>query len=337
MNLPFVSIVSPVYNVEKYLGSFIDSILNQTFAYWELILINDGSTDNSGAICEQYARVDKRLRVIHQKNKGVSSARNVGIKASKGTWLFLPDADDIVDPYALETLLSYTGSDVDLVSAGYQRYALGKFIPEKCPAETKKMPILEYIEVIGKLTGIRNLDRYCWNKLFRLSIIRQNNICFHEDIYFREDILYIYEYLMNCRSNVMCTSYSMYSYYMRESGAAKSTIMQYTPKTSGKFISMTRCYDILEQMDGVSLEVKNRMKAEILCAYNSVFRLIGDDKKWKKDRQALRTSLRKYFSRKELLVIHIRRAYRKLFSFATKNSLIPMKMMSFRTCRQMCG
>lgn len=320
MNNPVISIVAPVFNVEKYLPSFIDSILSQTYTQWELILVDDGSTDSSSDICDKYARIDKRLRVIHQMNRGVSAARNAGIRTSKGTWLMLPDSDDIVAANALERMLSFTDDDVDLVSAGYQRYVLGKFISEKHPSETRKMPVKEYVEKIGMSPKARNIDRYCWNKLFRLSVIKQNCIYYHEDIFFREDVLYVYQYLLRCRSNVMTISDSVYSYFMRPTSAAKSLTLHYSSKSCGKFYSMTRCYDILEQMDEVSIDTKRRMKAEILSAYNAVSRLIGDDKRWKNDKQAMDVALRKYYNRKELTIFRIKRICRKLVSIVTNKN-----------------
>lgn len=100
-----VSIIVPVYNVEQYLSKCIDSILKQTYSKFELILINDGSKDKSGEICENYAKEDSRIKVIHQSNRGQSAARNIGIKMSKGEWILFIDSDDIVHHQMLEFLI----------------------------------------------------------------------------------------------------------------------------------------------------------------------------------------------------------------------------------------
>lgn len=105
MNQNEVSIIVPVYNVENYLDGCIKSILKQTFEQFELILINDGSKDKSGEICEKYAKEDSRIKVIHQSNKGQAAARNAGIKLSKGEWVLFIDSDDIVHPQMLEFLI----------------------------------------------------------------------------------------------------------------------------------------------------------------------------------------------------------------------------------------
>ena len=95
--MPKVSVIVPVYKVEKYIGKCIESILSQTFKDFELILVDDGSPDSSGAICDQYAQKDSRIQVIHKTNGGVSSARNLGLDKARGQWITFVDADDYVD------------------------------------------------------------------------------------------------------------------------------------------------------------------------------------------------------------------------------------------------
>ena len=102
--MPKISVIVPVYNVEKYLHECIDSILAQTFTDFELILVNDGSRDNSGAICDEYANKDKRITIIHQKNQGQAAARNNGVKIARGEWIHFVDSDDLIHPQMLELL-----------------------------------------------------------------------------------------------------------------------------------------------------------------------------------------------------------------------------------------
>ncbi len=112
-----ISIVASVYNVGPYLPNFIDSVIGQTFSDWELLLIDDGSTDESGRICDDYALKDERIKVIHKPNGGVSSARNAGLREMKGEWVMMPDPDDELPSDSLETLYSNTSDEIDLVSA----------------------------------------------------------------------------------------------------------------------------------------------------------------------------------------------------------------------------
>ena len=122
--MPKLSIIVPVYNVEKYLKVCIDSILKQSYTQFELILVDDGSSDESGNICDDYAKLDKRIVVIHQTNKGVSTARNVGIKHSKGEYISFVDADDFIAPQMYEKMVAILENekDVDVVACGISRY-----------------------------------------------------------------------------------------------------------------------------------------------------------------------------------------------------------------------
>lgn len=104
--MPIISVIVPVYNAEKYVSDCIDSILNQTFSDFELLLIDDGSTDSSGAICDEYVKRDNRIRVFHQSNHGQAASRNFAVKQSESEWIHFVDSDDIIHPQMLETLLN---------------------------------------------------------------------------------------------------------------------------------------------------------------------------------------------------------------------------------------
>ena len=101
-----ISVIVPVYNVEKYLNKCIDSIINQTYKNLEIILVDDGSQDSSGKICDEYTKKDNRIKVIHKENGGVSSARNIGLNNATGEWIAFIDADDWVDEEYLQTLFN---------------------------------------------------------------------------------------------------------------------------------------------------------------------------------------------------------------------------------------
>ena len=105
--MPTISVIVPVYNVEKYLRCCVDSILAQTFTDIEVLLVDDGSTDSSGAICDEYAQLDRRVRVFHKTNGGVSSARNLGLDEATGRWIMFVDSDDKVSPEICERLLEH--------------------------------------------------------------------------------------------------------------------------------------------------------------------------------------------------------------------------------------
>ena len=132
-----VSIIVPVYNVEKHLEATISSILAQTFTEFELILVDDGSIDNSAAICDAFKNKDSRVRVFYKKNGGVSSARNRGLKEATGTFVMFADSDDIVDSMWVESLLkTMTTSEADLAICSY----LVKIIWKRQSTERKGPP-----------------------------------------------------------------------------------------------------------------------------------------------------------------------------------------------------
>ena len=136
--MPKVSVIIPVYNVEKYLPQCIDSILAQTFTDFELILVNDGSKDCSGNICDEYAQKDSRIVVIHKENGGASSARNRGLDIAKGEWISFIDSDDYVTPNYLSNLISEAQANcASLVIQGH--------IYQKKGSETSATPTIPLI------------------------------------------------------------------------------------------------------------------------------------------------------------------------------------------------
>ena len=118
MNNPLISIIVPIYNVEKYLSKCIDSIINQTLENIEIILVNDGSTDSCAEIIESYANKDNRIKVIHKKNGGQSSARNMGLDIAKGEYIGFVDSDDYVSLDLYKDVIESFNSDIDFVSWG---------------------------------------------------------------------------------------------------------------------------------------------------------------------------------------------------------------------------
>lgn len=196
LNNVLVSLVIPIYNAENYLAKCIDSILKQTYKNIEIILINDGSKDNSGLICDEIKAGDSRVKVIHQKNSGPSAARNAGILMSDGKYIQFVDADDHIDNTMVQKLLSVCGNEVDLVLCG--NYKNG--------AESKKnIPDVEGIYTLTDfMTYFQNLFEQHLihspgNKLYRTKIIKNNAIKFNVNLKNGEDLLFNIEYIKHCK------------------------------------------------------------------------------------------------------------------------------------------
>ena len=169
-NMVLLSIIVPVYKVEPYLSRCVDSILNQTFGEFELILVDDGSPDRCGEICEEYARRDSRVRVIHKENGGLSSARNAGIDIARGEWLGFVDSDDYITPDCYEKLLDCgRRRNVKLVCAGRWDVSekTGEKTPGLCP---EKEETVSGTELARRIFTWDHLDSAAWDKLYRAEL-----------------------------------------------------------------------------------------------------------------------------------------------------------------------
>lgn len=173
MNTPKISVLVPVYNVEKYIEKCLDSIINQTYPNLEIILVDDGSTDNSGNICDEYARKDSRIKVIHQKNQGVAKSRNIAIASAGGEFIGFVDSDDFIDSNMYTDMMALAlESLADIVMINFEYTDLNG---QKIPGNTSSKPISDRI-----ITGKQFISELChdynstyvvpWNKIYRKKL-----------------------------------------------------------------------------------------------------------------------------------------------------------------------
>ena len=199
--IPDVSIIVPIYNVEKYLRRCIDSILSQTFISFELLLIDDGSTDASGAICDEYALMDRRIHVTHQINRGVSAARNVGLDKSVGKYVCFVDSDDWVTSDYLATLMEQVqGFDV-LFFGFFLRYndesSMSLSLRRQCAVnEIEKEQLM--LSLCKNDTGYKVLG-YAFDKIFMRNLIEKYNLRFDENICLGEDEIFALAYCLKAQ------------------------------------------------------------------------------------------------------------------------------------------
>jgi len=205
---PKISFVIPVYNVEAYLPQCIESCLNQTLKDIEIILVDDGSPDNSGRICDEYSIIDNRIIVIHQSNQGLSSARNVGTKKAKAKYIMYLDSDDWIDRDTCEEVFGAVVEDqADIIMWGYRKEYPNKSVDIRLfennrvfEGDSKKWLHRRLIGMLGhELRNPVKTDAYnsAWGKLYRKSIIEDYNIAFidtkevgSEDVLFNIEILW---------------------------------------------------------------------------------------------------------------------------------------------------
>ncbi len=225
MTTPKVSIIIPVYNVELYLSKCIDSILAQSFTDWECILVDDGSKDSSGIICDEYALKDTRIKVIHQTNKGVSVARQVGIDNASGEYSIHIDPDDWVEPNMLEELYNKAKTDdADMVICDYFKHEGGtQTYIEQRPNFLEPIKIIEQMLTTNMYP---QLYGSCCNKLVRCSCFNSsiNKIRFEpEDLSLGEDVVFNCRLLMNSVKRISYLNNAFYHYEVR-SGSLCSTL-----------------------------------------------------------------------------------------------------------------
>lgn len=215
---PLVSVIVPIYNVENYLQKCIESVLSQSYQNLELILVNDGSPDNSESIIKHYASLDCRVIPINQSNGGVSSARNKGIKISKGKYILFLDADDYYSNNFVEKMVKCAENNkCDLVSCSFIAFGIDK-VPKVKQIKSK---ILSNIEAISLSLGYNSFNGYVWNKLFKRSIIEKNSLKFENNKSACEDLLFLGKYLNHCKS-VFVMEDRLYNYRQNNIGANRS-------------------------------------------------------------------------------------------------------------------
>lgn len=214
-----VSIIIPIYNAEKDLDRCIKSIINQTYKKFELILVNDGSSDKSEEICKKYAKKDKRVKYIYQQNSGVSKARNFGFENSVGEFIYYVDADDFLEINALETFMKYSNKyDADIVRASYK---INKRIANETPyLHTIYNRPIENLskEIIANFINYR-LNPAAWLLFMKREVAEKN--LFLQNFGYGEDLLYTLELLLKCKKIVFIENI-LYNYIVNDNGASMS-------------------------------------------------------------------------------------------------------------------
>mgnify|MGYP000955898924 CR=1 FL=1 len=220
-----ISIIIPIYNVEKYLRRCIDSIVNQTYKNTEIILVNDGSPDNCGVICDEYAKIDSRIKVIHKVNGGLSSARNAGLDIASGEYIMFVDSDDWISEDTLEKLNRYVEKGYDIINFKF------RFVKEKTKniiklndkiKDSYECDLFSYIDKL--FSG--ELDFFIWNKLYKNDLFSDVRFPVGRNY---EDLATIYKLYFNAK-NIIVTDYTLYNYWLGNSNSitSNSTIKNMT-------------------------------------------------------------------------------------------------------------
>ena len=237
--MSLISVIIPVYNVERYINRCIDSILNQTFSDFELILVDDGSKDRSGLICDDYKENDTRINVIHKKNGGASSARNAALDIAGGEYIMFVDSDDWLEADALEKLYN-NSKECSMVVGGYYTVSLSDKKPywHSCDKILDRALVAdEYIKICKSRNMIVAVP---WGKLYKNSVIKENNIRFDTSMNIIEDSKFNIDFLQQVE-NVCFINDIVYNYNCVNEGSLTN---KYWPDT---FLYRTNYYKVLEK------------------------------------------------------------------------------------------
>lgn len=304
-----ISVIVPVYNTEKYLRRCIDSVLAQSFIDFELLLINDGSKDNSGTICDEYAKRDNRVRVFHKKNGGVSSARNIGIENAKGKWITFVDSDDTLTKNALELMHANNNEDIII---GAIKFEISQTI-QHVEWNSSIVELKDFKLFLNLNIDTMILRSPCF-KLFKKDIILKNHIKMDEKIVFGEDSLFVAEYLIYCKSihsikNVCYNYYNIGGEYVHKYKQHSDSIYDFCYKIKEK-------YNILKERFGLNgnrivfLDIYDVVKLSIYDGNGSInkfreFLLLNEVKATLKGRSTNINLLLLFAKSKNLLISYL--------------------------------
>ena len=266
-----VTIIIPVYNSEAYLASCLGSILSQSFSDFEVLLIDDGSKDRSGEICDGYAARDSRIRVYHKENGGVSSARNFALEKATGEWVCFVDSDDQLCSGGLQGLVDGISCGVDLVMAGFIETDSPMEDADYVPEERKMVTREDAMKSMFNNTDQR-FEGYTWAKLFRRDLIVKERLAFNPAIYIKEDTLFIVSYLCLSDKMVSVSNTPVYNYIHRPSSAMESLKECYNPKYLTSFEAIIQINRLVESAFSTNRQLLYISREEVI---NRVYRILA--------------------------------------------------------------
>lgn len=309
------SIIVPIFNAEKYIRRCIESILCQTYSDFEVILIDDGSNDHSLDICLEYSQKDARIKVIQQKNKGVSSARNAGIEKSSGNWIIFIDADDRITKDALKISANILSANkrIDTIAWG-SNYENKDSTMQLINYENNK--IFNNIEFLK----LPNFHQAVWGYVFSKNIITTNNLRFDEKLSMSEDKLFILEYLLLASEISTCTKQLYYYYYNIDSACNSSITLK---KCIDQLYVCSKIFALRNKYQISTIQIKRHNKTLLECFYS--FFYLFNKRKWNNDeykitqkifRKTLKNIKYKYITKRVFILSYINlQLYNKLKFF----------------------
>ena len=275
-----ISVIVPVYNVEAYLERCVESILQQTYAHFELILINDGSTDSSGQICDHLASQYENIKVHHIENAGVSNARNMGIQLATGSWVTFIDSDDFVTQDYLATLASAVeGVNVGFVIAPLHHIKNG--IVTDIPSHSGKTELWSTEETMKELLMTTRTSFFPVAKLFKRDLLVDEK--FNTNYHLAEDALFLTELLLKTRCSCVFIDKPVYYYDHRE-GSATTSVNRYVFDTIEVYKQIIA--QVSQAFPNLKYELKNRECWSYITVYDKI--IFTSREEYQKEKAELR-------------------------------------------------
>ena len=275
-----ISVIVPVYNVEAYLERCVESILHQTYTNFELILINDGSTDSSGQICDQLAYQYENIKVYHIENAGVSNARNIGIQLATGVWITFVDSDDFVTKDYLATLASAVeGGNVGFVIAPLHHIKNG--IVTDLPPYSGRKELWSTEETMKELLMTTKTSFFPVAKLFKRDLLVDEK--FNTDYHLAEDALFLTELLLKTRCSSVFIDKPIYYYDHRE-GSATTSVNRYAFDTIKVYMRIIA--QVSQVFPNLKYELKNRECWSYITVYDKI--IFTSSEQYQKEKVELR-------------------------------------------------
>lgn len=307
--MPKISVIVPVYNTEQYLPRCIDSILSQTFTDFELLLIDDGSKDSSGKICDEYAAKDSRIRVFHKENGGVSSARNLGLDNSQGEWIIFVDSDDWIESLLIDSCINLIQKHpkIDIIRYGYyEEKSSNKYTIRN----SKENEITSSLPYFFEKCNNYGYWGYIWNTAFRKELISE--LRFNENINWCEDHIFTYKYFIKCKS-MFLLSLPLYHYQYRQGLSCIKDAHMIILAAEQEFI-------VVSQIIG-----KNRATKEFYNKIRFAISVIYKHEKEYRVRKAFNKEIMNYSKVLDDADIYIQLYVKKIIPFLLKDIILRIK------------
>lgn len=267
-----LSLIIPIYNASTYLAFSLESLLSQPFQDFELILVDDGSTDASPSICDEYAAKDERIRVLHEPHSGVANSRQVGLEAAKGMYILYVDADDQVDPCMIADMYQVAvDQEADMVLCDYRELTHeGEVYRKQEPTALDGVAVLEDI-LDGKLYGA------LWNKMMRREWLLQTKAAFPQRLTMREDLVF----LSQCLPYASKIAYIPKAYYGYERRNASALTSHYVNESLAYYQQECLWVDLILENQFLQASTRQRLQAYLLeLAYITLKSGLFDKPKW---------------------------------------------------------